>query len=33
MRAVELICAVAREDADAAEGDDLHAVFRAKAKF
>ena len=31
--AIELVRAVAREDADAAEGDDLHAVFRAKAKL
>ena len=33
LRAVELIRAIAREYADAAKGDDLHAVFRAEAEL
>ena len=30
--AIELVCAVARKDGDAAEGNDLHAVFRPEAQ-
>lgn len=33
LRTVELVRAVAREHADAAKGDDLHAVFRRKRSF
>ena len=33
LRTVELVRAVAREHADAAKGDDLHAVFRAEAEL
>ena len=33
LRAIELVRAVARKDTDAAEGHDLHAVFRAETEL